>query len=211
LTRARDVHQRYGDQNGWAETLLVSAAVAVGLRDLDAAEGFMRDAGALTAGTANAYDRTHESVVRALLAAARGELSDVVRHAVEARRGAEAMALAAFHVYAMAIEAAARVDLGEIHAATLVATTALGTVENLQGCEYGLEIRALCADALTRAGSPRAPEVRQRALEYAAALGAAIRDSRLRNLFFARPIHGMLSQAGLALPSQGVATPAEAQ
>ena len=39
----------------------------------------------------------------------------------------------AFHFYAMAIEAAARVDLGEMHAATLVATTALGAVENLQG------------------------------------------------------------------------------
>jgi hypothetical protein len=105
------------------------------------------------------------------------------------------MALAAFHVYAMAIEAAARVDLGEVHAATLAATTALGAVENLQGCEYGLEIRALCADALTRAGSPQALVARRRASEYARAMGAAIRDTRLRKLFFARRIHRMFSEA----------------
>jgi tetratricopeptide (TPR) repeat protein len=211
LSRARDVHQRYGDQNGWAETLLVSAAVAIDLGDLDGAEGFVRDAGALTAGTANAYDRTHESVVRALLAAARGDPPGAVRHAVEARRGAETMALAAFHVYAMAIEAVARVELGEIHTATLVATTALATVESLQGCEYGLEIRALCADALTRSGSPRAPEVRERAMEHSRAVGATIRDSRLRGLFFARPIHRALSEAGLGPLAQVGAKPAEAQ
>lgn len=194
LLRARDVHQRYGDQNGWAETLLVSAVVAIDMDDLDTAEGFVRDAGALTAGTANAYDRTHESVVRALLARARSEPADVVRHAVEARQGAERMALAAFHVYAMAIEAAARVDLGEVHAATLAATTALGAVENLQGCEYGLEIRALCADALTRAHSPQAHGARHRAAEYARAMGAAVRDTGLRKHFFARGIHRMFSE-----------------
>ena len=72
-------------------------------------------------------------------------------------RAAEAQALVSYHFYALAIEAAARVDLGEMHAATLLATTALGAVETLQGCEYGLEIRALSADALKRAGSPQAP------------------------------------------------------
>ena len=40
LQRARDVHERYGDQNGWAETLLVSAAVSIEMGDLDAAGGF---------------------------------------------------------------------------------------------------------------------------------------------------------------------------
>jgi tetratricopeptide (TPR) repeat protein len=195
LMRARDVHQRYGDQNGWAETLLVSAVVAIDLDDLDTAESYVSDAGALTAGTANAYDRTHESVVRALLARARAQPAEVVRWAVEARRSAEGMALAAFHLYAMALEAAARVDLGEVHAATLVATTALGAVENLQGCEYGLEIRALCADALTRAASPQAPAARRRAMDYAHAVGLAVRDKRLRKLFFGRGLHRMFFEA----------------
>jgi serine/threonine protein kinase/tetratricopeptide (TPR) repeat protein len=211
LARARDVHQRYGDQNGWVDTLLVSAAVAIDLRDFEAAEGFVRDAGALTAETANAYDRAHENVVRALLGLARGQPADAVPFAIEARRSAETMALAAFQVYATAIEAAARVALGESHAATLVAATALGALDNLQGCEYGLEIRALCADVLGRAGSPRAHEARHQAREHGRAMASAIRDARLRRLFLARPIHRMTSEAGPSRAVPGDAGPVQAQ
>jgi hypothetical protein len=102
------------------------------------------------------------------------------------------MALVAFHFYAMAIEAAARVDLGEMHSATLVATTALGAVEHLQGCEYGLEIRSMGADALKRAGSPQAPSAHQRAVDYAEALMRTVRDPRLRKLFPRRPMNAAL-------------------
>ncbi len=93
-----------------------------------------------------------------------------------------------FHFYGMAVEAAARVDAGEMHAGTLLATTALGAVETIQGCEYGLEIRVLCADALKRAGSPQAPLAHQRAVDHAHALMNGIRDPRLRRLFVKRPI-----------------------
>jgi len=189
LKRAREVHERYGDQNGWAETLLVCASVAAELGQLDEAEGALRDAGALTAVTGNAYDSTHESVVRALLARARREPHEAVLHAMHARQAAETVALVAFHVYAMAIEAAARADLGEVHAATLVATTALGAVENLQGCEYGLEIRAFCAEALERTGSPQASEAKRRAVDFADTLANSVRDPRLRSLFRRRPVN----------------------
>ncbi len=139
FARAREAHERYGDQDSWAETLLVSAHVAIELGELDVAESFVRDASALTAATGNAYERIYEGIVRALLACAMHRPDDGVSHALEARHDAENTALVAFHFFAMAIEAAARVDLGEMHSATLLATTALGAVENLQGCEYGLE------------------------------------------------------------------------
>jgi serine/threonine protein kinase/tetratricopeptide (TPR) repeat protein len=192
LKRAREAHDRYGDQDGWAETLLVSALVTAELGDLETAEGYLKDAGALIAATQNAYDRTYESVVRAILARARRHPHEALENALLARRNAEDMALVAFHFYAMAIEAAARVDLGEMHSATLLATTALGAVENLQGCEYGLEIRALCADALKRAGSPQAPNAHQRAVDYANALVRTVRESRLRKLFPQRPLNAAL-------------------
>jgi serine/threonine protein kinase/tetratricopeptide (TPR) repeat protein len=198
LRRAREVHERYGDQNGWAETLLVSSVLAAETGDFQAAESFVDRAGAITAVTENAYDKMHESIVRALLGRARHAPDIALHHAAIARRGAEKMALVAFHFYAMAIEAAARVDLGEVHAATLVATTALGAVENLQGCEYGLEIRALCADALERAGSAQAADARVRAVAYARRLFAAVRDSRLQGLFAARPICAGLFGSGEA-------------
>jgi serine/threonine protein kinase/tetratricopeptide (TPR) repeat protein len=192
LDRARAAHERYGDQDSWAETLLVSAQVYLELGKVDAAEGFVKDASALTAATGNVYEKAYEDIVRALLAREQRQPLESVRHALEARHHAENTALVAFHFFAMAIEASARVDLGEMHAATLLATTALGAVENLQGCEYGLEIRSLCADALKRAGSPQAPSAHQRAADYATALMETIRDPRLRRVFPQRPLNAAL-------------------
>jgi tetratricopeptide (TPR) repeat protein len=203
LKRAREAHDRYGDQDGWSDTLLVSALVTIELLDLDSAEAFLRDASALNSATENAYDRTHESLVRSLLARARRQPAEAVERALGTRHAAERMALVAFHFYAMAIEAAARVDLGEMHAATLVATTALGAVENLQGCEYGLEIRSLCADALKRAGSPQAASAHQRAEDYARALLNSVRDPRLRRLFTRRPVNAALFET-TPVPAQAV-------
>jgi serine/threonine protein kinase/tetratricopeptide (TPR) repeat protein len=192
LKRAREAHDRYGDQDGWADSLLVCAQVAIELGDLEAAEIHLRDAGALDAATQNAYDKAHESLVQALFARARREPRQAAEFALATRHAAEKMALVSFHFYAMAIEAAARVDMGEMHTATLVATTALGAVENLQGCEYGLEIRSLCADALKRAGSPQAPSAHQRAVDYAQALLNNVRDTRMRKLFTQRPVNAAL-------------------
>jgi serine/threonine protein kinase/tetratricopeptide (TPR) repeat protein len=208
VKRAREAHDRYGDQDGWAETLLVSALIMTELGDLDAAEGYLSDAGALITATQNAYDRTYENVVRAIFARARRQPHDALDHALAARRSAEDMALVAFHFYAMAIEGAARVDLGEMHSATLLATTALGAVENLQGCEYGLEIRALCADALKRAGSPQAPNAHQRAVDYANALVRTVRDQRLCKLFPQRPLNAALFETTPApVPSPTASAP----
>lgn len=188
LKRAREAHERYGDQDGRADTLLVSAEVMLELGDVDGADAFVREATLLTQSTGNAYDITHANVVGGALARYRRDPPAAIQHAVTARRSAEHQALVAYHFYAMAVEAAARVDAGEVHAATLLATTALGAVEALQGCEYGLEIRLLCADALKRAASPQAPQARQKAVDYATALVATIRDPRLKRRFAERPL-----------------------
>jgi len=188
LKRARDAHERYGDQDARADTLTVTAEVLFETGELDEAERFLADAGALNAATHNAYDATHELVVRAELHRLRRDADVAIAHAIQARRAAEDRSLVSFHFYGLAIEAAARVDAGEMHAATLLATTALGAVETLQGCEYGFEIRVLCADALKRAASPQAPEAHQRAVDHAVAVVGSIRDPRLRKLFLARPM-----------------------
>ncbi len=188
LKRAREAHERYGDQDGRADTLLVSAEVLLELGEAEAADAYVREAMALTQSTGNAYDMTHGEVVSAALARYRRDAPLAIQKALSARRSAEQQALVAYHFYAFAVEAAARVDAGEVHAATLLATTALGAVEALQGCEYGLEIRVLCADALKRAASPQAPAARQRAVDYAAALMSTIRDTRLKRRFTERPL-----------------------
>jgi serine/threonine protein kinase/tetratricopeptide (TPR) repeat protein len=188
LKRAREAHERYGDQDGRADTLLVSAEVMLELGEAESAYVYVKDALQIAAATGNAYDLAHGDVVAAALARYRRDAPLAIQHALSARRSAEQQALVAYHFYAFAVEAAARVDAGEVHAATLLATTALGAVEALQGCEYGLEIRVLCADALKRAASPQAPAARQRAVDYAAALMGTIRDARLKRRFAERPL-----------------------
>ena len=188
LKRARDAHERYGDQDGRADTLLVSAEVLLELGDEDGAEAFLKEGVQISHTTGNAYDMTHAAVVAAALCRSRRDAPVALSNALSARRSAEHQALVAYQFYALAIEAAARVDAGEVHAATLLATTALGAVEALQGCEYGLEIRVLCADALKRAASPEAPSAQQRAVDYASALLGSIRDTRLRRRFAERPL-----------------------
>jgi serine/threonine protein kinase/tetratricopeptide (TPR) repeat protein len=188
LKRARDAHERYGDQDGRADTLLVTAEVMLELGDVDGADAYIREATVITHSTGNAYDITHAAVVGAALARYRRDAPEAIEKAVSARRSAEHQALVAYHFYAMAVEAAARVDAGEVHSATLLATTALGAVEALQGCEYGLEVRVLCADALKRAASPQAPQARQKAADYAAALLGTIRDARSKRRFADRPL-----------------------
>ncbi len=147
-----------------------------------------RTAGALTAVTGSAYDSVHEKILRAVLARATGDPSAAVMHAFDARQAAEAQAYVAYHFYAMGVEASARVDIGESHTGILLATTAMGAIETIQGSEFGLETRALCCDALENAGSPQAGDMRRRALGYVKQLSDMIRDPELRAMFARRPL-----------------------
>ena len=208
LKRSRETHERYGDQDNRADTLIVSAEVMMVEERLEEAEAFLRDAAALNEATNNAYSTTHAGVVRAALARMRRDPRTAITIAVEARRAAEDQTLVSFHFYGLALEAIARVDAGEMHAGTLLATTALGAVETLQGCEYGLDIRVLCADALKRAGSPQAPLAQQRAVDHAETLLQGIRDPRLRSLFVQRPIVAGLLDTTPAPRSDRAAAPA---
>jgi serine/threonine protein kinase/tetratricopeptide (TPR) repeat protein len=196
MARARDAHERYGDQDGRADTLLVSAQILIEEGELDLAESFIVEGAALNAVTGSAYISTQEAIVRSVLARARRDVTRAIEHAVAARQLAQSLALVNYHFYALALEAAARIDIGEVHAATLCATMALGAVEAVQGCEHGLEIRVLSADALKRASSPQAPLAHQRAVNYATLLLGQIQDTRLRRSFAERAL-----VSGLFAPS----------
>jgi serine/threonine protein kinase/tetratricopeptide (TPR) repeat protein len=195
MVRARDAHERYGDQDGRADTLLVSAQIMIEEGELAQAESLVFEASTLNAVTGSAYISTQEAIVRSLLSRARRDVNAAIEHAVMARQLAQSLALVNYHFYALALEGAARVDLGEVHAATLNATTALGAVETLQGCEHGLEIRVLCAETLKRVGSPQAELAHQRAVDYATTLLGQIKDVRLRRSFVRRSIVSSLFEA----------------
>ncbi len=202
LRRARDAHERYGDRDSRADTLLSMAEILIEYGDLDGADTLVGDAGALTAVTGSAFDSVHEKILRALLARVRGDHARAVMHAFDARQAAEAQAYVAFHFYAMAIEARARVDMGEEHTGILLATTALGAIDTLQGSEYGLATRALGCETLRVARSPQAVEMRERAARYARSLLEHIRDPLFRRSFVERRI----VQAVLTPEARGDAT-----
>jgi tetratricopeptide (TPR) repeat protein len=188
LRRAREAHERYGDRDSRADTLLSTAELLLEAGDFVAAETLVGDAGALTAVTGSAYDSVHEKILRALMTRQQNDAARAVMYAFDARQAAEAQAYVAFHFYAMAIEARARVEMGENHTGILLATTAMGAIETLQGSEYGLPTRALCCEALARAGSPQAFEIRERARAYVSRLVEHIRDPIFRELFLKRRV-----------------------
>jgi eukaryotic-like serine/threonine-protein kinase len=187
LKRARDAHERYGDQDSRADTLLCTAGILLEAGDIDAAHTLAGDAGALIAVTGSVYDLAHERIVRALLAHSGGDARLAVTHAAEARRLTESQGLVSYHAYATAIEAVARVSSGEVHSGVLLARTALGTVEAVAS-EYGLEVRALACEALRRGALSSAREASLRAVAHVRKVRGYVRDPRLSALFLRRPI-----------------------
>jgi tetratricopeptide (TPR) repeat protein len=186
LKRARDAHERYGDQDSRADTLLSTAEILLEAGDLDAAHTLAGDAGALVAVTGSAYDLAHERIVRALLSRAGGDARAAIPLAAEGRRLAESQGLVSYHAYATAIEAIARVDAGELHSGVLIARTALGAVETVSS-EYGVEIRGLSCEALRKGAPGSAREACQRAVAHARKVMGFVRDPRLAALFLRRP------------------------
>jgi predicted ATPase len=198
LHRARDAHERYADQDSRVDTLLCTAGVLVERGDVDAAHTLVTDAGALVAAMDSPYDAIHERLARALVARAHGNARLSAELAALARRGSETHGLPSFHLYATAVEAAARVELGEVHTGLLLATTAQGGVEAIAGCEYGLEVRALCVEALRHASPDTARDGARRALLHVRKVTAMVRDARLREQLAARPVVAGIVEAARA-------------
>ncbi len=188
LERARDAHERYGDQDSRADTLIVSAEVMMASGDPDAARSFCLDATALNSVTGSAYDEVHEKILHAQLDRLDADPHSAVSRASSSRQAAETQALVSFYCLATAVEAAARVDIGEVHTGILLATTALGSVAAIQGSEYGLETCHICWETLRRAGSPQAREANRITVSRITQIAKHIRDERLKGLFLSRPI-----------------------
>ena len=196
LTRAREAHERYDDKDGRIDTLLVTATMHIERGEVARAKQLLGDASALATISGNIYDRIHQLIVHGLIARHEDDAMAAATYAAEARQLAEGQALVSYHVFATAIEAAARVASGDTQAGVLLATTAMGAVEAMEGSEYSVEIRSLCAEAVIHAladddNPESAPsmthDVCRRALEQVDKIAGYIRDPKLRELFFRRP------------------------
>jgi hypothetical protein len=104
----------------------------------------------------------------------------------------------------MAVEAVSRIEVGEQHTGILLATTAMGALETLQGSEYGLVTRTLCCEAMLKTRSLQAQEMFSRAARYAAGVRDTIRDPELRALFARRrAVDFVLRNAGPPIGPSG--------
>ncbi len=195
LRRACEAHDEFGDHDARPDTWLCSADVLIDLGDLETARELLGRAEACVAESRSVYDGVHSEIVRARLARSSGDAAAAVTHAYAARQGAEAHAYVSFHFYAMALEALARVESGEAHTGILLASTALGAIDAVQGSEFGVETRALCVEALARAGATQVEELRRRSRAYVERLAEWIREPALRASFLASaPVRALLSE-----------------
>ncbi|WP_437639518.1 serine/threonine-protein kinase [Sorangium sp. So ce854] len=202
MRRAREAHERYDDHDARADTLLCSAGILLEAGDVDAARALSADASALIAVTGSVYDMIHERNVRGLLARARGDIQGAISNASEARQLAESQGLMSYHAYATAIEAASRVDAGEVHTGVLLARTALGAVE-ASSSEYGIEVRDLCCAALQKGAPASAADAYHRAAAHVRAVAGYIRDARLKALFLERTVVRRILAAEAEGPAAG--------
>jgi eukaryotic-like serine/threonine-protein kinase len=193
--RAVDAHERYEDQDCKADTLLCRADLLLQSdRSLDC-RAVLRKLDALGGIHEGSYDAVHADIVRARLALNAGDNADAVLCAASARRIASAQGYTSFHALATAVEAAACVASNEIDAGVLLARESLRDVERLQGCEYALEVRSYCLEALEKAQSPHAFDAQGRAADHTLKVFESIRDPALRKAFAARAVVKRLLRA----------------
>jgi serine/threonine protein kinase/predicted ATPase len=196
--RAREAHERYEDYDSRADTLLRSAELLIELGSLEAATKFLAEAEANSDQESNSYDAVHAKLLRAFIARAQSNSASAILGAFDARLVAEQQAYVSFHFLAMALEAAVRVDVGEHHIGSLLATTTLGALEATQSMEYGVETRALCLDALERTGAKQLDELRLKAARHVGEMTSRIRDPELRRSFMEREMVQKLSRVAPA-------------
>jgi tetratricopeptide (TPR) repeat protein len=188
LRRAERHHERYLDYDSYGETRIVTALVHVEAGDLLEGEAHLAGTEAFMAAKPNAYDLVHALLARAYVSVKSGEYVRAQRTAIEAGRFAQAQSLLSFQLFSLALQAEAAMRLGSPHEAYHLVTMALGPVEAVQGCEYGLAIRAICTRILTELRSPQAAATLQRSLQFTRSIAQRIRSPRLRACFLRREV-----------------------
>ena len=167
LKRARDAHERYGDQDGRADTLITTLRS----RSTRGTSTLCRPAPRRRRGPQRRDGQPLRLDLRArrargAVARRAGEPTSAVAYASEARREAEGQALVSFQFYALAIEVGGARDAGEIHAGRSARDDrARRRSRTCRAASTGSRFASLCADVLARADSPQAAQAQERAIE----------------------------------------------
>ena len=88
-------------------------------------------------------------------------------------------------------------DPAKVFAATSELSKLYRAIETCGGSEYGVEVRALCCEAIRRGSPSSADDAYQRASLHVKKVAGFIRDQDLKRLFLSRPIvERILIEAG---------------
>jgi tetratricopeptide (TPR) repeat protein len=207
LRRAERYHERFLDYDSYGDTRILAALIHVDTGDLHAGEAYLSGTEAFIAAKPNAYDLVHALLARAYVSLRSGDYVRAQRTAIEASRFAQAQSLLSFQLFSLALQAEAALRLGSPHEAYHLVTMALGPVEAVQGCEYGLLIRATCTRILTELRSPTAEATLRRSMQFARMIASRIRNPRLRARFLRRDVVRSLVESAEILARPGGAPP----
>jgi tetratricopeptide (TPR) repeat protein len=208
LEHARSAHARMHDQDGYADTLLVSAEVALEYETPEVAASWLQAARAQLP-KASRYDQIHEQLVTSLVAVAEGQWPLAVCTAQQAALMASKLSLFAFEGYALAVLALGCAELAKFDAAALACRRSLAIAESNQLGEFHLEAISVLLDAVALFDDDLRAQLKQRAARAIAETEAAISAPTVREAFRKRRlIRNLLGKnAPSAVQSQDEALP----
>ncbi len=201
LSHARNAHVRMQDEDGFADTLLVCAALALEYESPKVAQRWLTEARKQLP-KASQYDQVHEQLVTALVALAEERFGVAARAAQTAALHATKLSLFAFEGYALSILALVCAKLGKFRKSQVAIARAAAIAESNQMGEFLIESLGILLEATTLASDPVKERVKRHLARAIDARQSQIATKELKKSFHARPlIRNLLLKTGLSAVS----------
>lgn len=188
VERALLLHERYGDRDALAETLLRLSQIELLRGQLSIAERHLNAAKRSIAHTQNRNDAVLSLLIEAQWHLECGDSESAFVSASDGRARASAQGLVSDQLYAMALELQALDAQGRREAALPLAHELLLGLEATEATEHSIEVRATVTELFARASSRDMPAVATTAALHLKRVASGIVQPELRKLFFSRPV-----------------------
>ena len=187
LAHARRAHVRMQDEDGYVDTLLVSAALAIEYETPEVALRWLAKAREQLP-RASKYDQVHEQLVTSLVSLKEDRWVPAARAAQNAALHATNLSLFAFEGYALSVFALACAKLGKLGASKIAIARVSAIAESNHLGEFLIESLGVLLEATELAEGAAGERVRRHLAKALAAHEAQITTPSLRETFRDRPL-----------------------
>ena len=187
FAHARSAHVRVYDEEGYADTLLVSAAFALEYESLEIARGWLSQARSHLP-KASHYDRVHEQLVTSLVSLMDSQWGQAASAAQAAALLATKLSLFAFEGYALSVLAVACAKLSKVSEAKIAIARARAIAESTQKGEFLIESLGMLVDATALVDHSGHDALSHHLARALAECEARISTQALRQAFRDRPL-----------------------